>query len=233
MCTARLLVLSLGLLGLSACEDYPRDPNETLERVLARETMRVVAVDHGPWVVADAGEGERGAEVELIRAFAQDLGVAIEWHHAPAFEALDALGRGDADLVIGGFTKSAVQAHGTAANTYVYFTEVLIVAAEAGEPVPDTLDGRKVHVPPELMAEGLVEEKDGIPVPEPSEGVHLVALPHWQLPEHDLVPTGIVLHRSEHVMAVPPGENAWVMRLERFLREQAGDVGARLREHAS
>jgi hypothetical protein len=32
-------------------------------------------------------------------------------------------------------------------------------------------------------------------------------------------------------MAVPQGENAWVMRLVRFLRKHAGETGSRLREH--
>jgi polar amino acid transport system substrate-binding protein len=94
------------------------------------------------------------------------------------------------------------------------------------------MDGLKVYAAPDLMADGLIEGKDGVPVSEKTDAVRLVALPHWQLPARGLVPTGIVLHRDEHVMAVPQGENAWVMRLDRFLREHADETGARLREHA-
>ena len=64
-------------------------------------------------------------------------------------------------------------------------------------------------------------------------GVDLVALPRWRLPAGDVggdvVATETVLGRAGHVLAVPEGENAWIMRVERFLRREAGDVGARLR----
>lgn len=58
-----LLMLSLGIMGLSACEDfdYPRDPNNTLERVLATGCMRVAAVDHVPWVIVENSGSPRGA----------------------------------------------------------------------------------------------------------------------------------------------------------------------------
>ena len=40
-----------------------------------------------------------------------------------------------------------------------------------------------------------------------------------------------MLRRAKHVMAIPEGENAWLMRLERLLRAQAADFDLRLREH--
>jgi polar amino acid transport system substrate-binding protein len=159
-------------------------------------------------------------------------GATVAWRRAPAFEALEALERGDADLAIGGFTKAAVTAHQGAANSYAYFTEALVVAAEPGTPLPDELDGQKVHAAPALLADGLIVARDGVPVSAEAEGVRLVALPDWQLPARELVATGIVLRRDEHVLAAPPGENAWLMRLERFLRQQAGTMDARLRAQA-
>lgn len=82
------------------------------------------------------------------------------------------------------------------------------------------------------MASGLVEKEGGVPVTEKSDAVQLTAMPDWQLPARNVVLTDVVLHRNEHVMAVPQGENAWVMRLELFLRKNAGETGAKLREHA-
>jgi ABC-type amino acid transport substrate-binding protein len=38
---------------------------------------------------------------------------------------------------------------------------------------------------------------------------------------------------DEHVMAVPHGENAWIVRLERFLRSRHGEIGELLEEHAA
>ena len=41
------------------------------------------------------------------------------------------------------------------------------------------------------------------------------------------------LGEDEHVMAVPHGENAWIVRLERFLRSRLGTIPDLLREHTS
>jgi ABC-type amino acid transport substrate-binding protein len=41
------------------------------------------------------------------------------------------------------------------------------------------------------------------------------------------------LGKDEHVMAVPHGENAWIVRLERFLRSKLDTIPDLLREHSS
>jgi ABC-type amino acid transport substrate-binding protein len=41
------------------------------------------------------------------------------------------------------------------------------------------------------------------------------------------------LGEDQHVMAVPHGENAWIVRLERFLRSRLDTIPRLLREHAS
>lgn len=220
------------LLGISACDDldFPKDPEGTLERVTAAGRMRVAAVDHEPWVVWNDGSEPGGAEARLVVAFAQGLHVAVEWRRASAFDALEALKRGDIDLAIGGFTETEISAHQGAAPTYPYFTEALVIASTPGAPVPEKLDGEKVHSPPGLMVDSLIEDAGGVPVSDSRQG--LVALPHWQIPGHSLVATGIVLHRNSHVMAVPRGENAWVGRLERFLRRNDDRLEEILRESA-
>jgi polar amino acid transport system substrate-binding protein len=230
----RLAAIGICLAALSGCDDvrFPRDPNGTLEGVLATGRMRVAAADHVPWVIVEGDGAPSGAEVELVEAFARDLGVAIDWQRAPAFEALEALERGDADLAIGGYVNETLAALGGAAPSYAYFSEALIVAAEPGRPVPEDLEGRSVHVPPELLAEELIRDRGGLPVSQMGEETDLVALPHWDLTGRALVPTGIVLQRQNHVMAVPQGENAWLMRLDRFLRGRADGFAADLREHA-
>ena len=88
-----------------------------------------------------------------------------------------------------------------------------------------------MHVAPFLLADGLITQNGGVPVMDRVDEVQFIALPDWQLPARGLVPTGIVLRRTEHVVAVPPGENAWIMRLERFLRARAGGMAARLQAY--
>lgn len=230
---APLVVVGLPAPGLSACDDfhYPRDPDDTLNRVLEEGRLRVTAVDHVPWIIVDGDATPRGAEVELIKDFARELGVSVAWRRAPAFLALEALKQGDADLAIGGFTKQAVTAHRTASHTYAYFTEALVIAADPAVPAPQNLEGQRVHAAPHLLADGLIRQQGGVPVPDRADAVQLVALPGWQLPARALKPTGIVLRRTEHVIAVPRGENAWIMRLERFLRAQSGGMAAKLQAH--
>jgi polar amino acid transport system substrate-binding protein len=124
------------------------------------------------------GIARRGrAEVDLVEAFARDLGVTVEWRRVPAFKALEALKRGDADLAIGGFTKTAVTAHEGAAHTYAYFTERLVVAADPGVPAPADLEGVSIHVEPGLMAESLVEEEGGTPFADKTGEVRFTVLP--------------------------------------------------------
>lgn len=225
----RLLALWAGILVLSGCDDSPRDPNRTLERVRASQKLRVVAVDHQPWVIASQGSVPAGVEAELVQAFADELGVAVEWRQAPAFEVLEAIERGDADLAVGGFTAPGLEAEGSATRTFAYFTEELVVAVEPGAPVPDELSGQRVFVPPDPTAASLVEQKDGAPVREPDDDIRLVVMPQWQVLDHGLEATPITLRRDEHVWAVPKGKNAWIMRLETFLRDEADGVGGRLR----
>jgi polar amino acid transport system substrate-binding protein len=42
-----------------------------------------------------------------------------------------------------------------------------------------------------------------------------------------------VLGEDQHVMAVPHGENAWIVRLERFLHSRLGQIPDLLRKHAT
>lgn len=223
---ARLLALGAAL-GLLACRGHARDPDGTLDRVLATKAVRVLAVDHPPWVAAGGGPSPTGVEAELVDALARELGVAVEWRPAPAFEALGALDRGEADLAVGGFTSEEVAAHGTAAGTFACFAGETVAARRPGVPPVRDIDGRRVLVPPDLIVAALVRAEGGIPVAEGD--ADLVALPRWRLSERGLVATEIVLGRAGHVLAVPKGENAWIMRVERVPRREAGGVEARLR----
>ena len=220
------------MLALGACDfQYPRDPEKTLETVLEQERMVVAVIDHPPWaIVSDSGE-PRGAEVELVEQFASDLGVEIEWRPLSSFTALKGLGWGDLDLVIGGLEQKEVQPITGAGTSYPYFEEVFVIGVRPNRPLPEKLEGEEVFVSPAEPLATLVRKQDGHPTGEMGEEVALAALPHWELASRGLQRSDIVLRRAKHVMAVPEGENAWLMRLERVLREHSRDFDARLREH--
>lgn len=233
----KTMLAAVLLVFLAGCEDprFPRDPEGTLEAVLESEEMTVAAVHHPPWVVINDGEAPSGVEAGLVEDFAEELGVAIEWRRLSAFAALEGLEQGEVDLAIGGFTQKDVSPHAGAAPTYAYFTSTLLVGAAPGAPIPVELAGEEVLVPPYVMASRLVRRKGGVAVDETAHetGTYLAALPHWQLEARGLVPTKIELRRNKHVLVVPQGENAWVMRLERFLRRASGGFADRLRGYPS
>lgn len=218
----------------TACDfQYPRDPEKTLDKVLSRERVVVAAVEHPPWVFLSA-EGElRGAEVELVEAFAQDLSVDIEWRRLPDYLALRGLTSGDIDLVIGGLEQQQVHSVEGAGASYPYFEEVFVIGVRAEHPLPEQLEGAEVFVPPDEPLDELVRGEEGVPTKNWGPEIAFAALPHWALASHGLERSNIVLRRVKRVMAVRAGENAWLMRLERLLRDQRRGLEARLREYHS
>lgn len=97
-----MLLIIVSTLAAS-CSNLPRDPKETLRHVQDGGRLRVGLVEHPPWVVRGSGE-PAGAEVELVRRFAKELGATPEWHWGGEQEQMEALERYELDLLIGGFT---------------------------------------------------------------------------------------------------------------------------------
>lgn len=94
------------MLALTACDRFPRDSRDTLERVEHGE-LRVGVIEHAPWAFGDDGPegGPRGADAELVRGFAEDVHAHVTWRRGPAGELFISLERGELDLVIGGIRK--------------------------------------------------------------------------------------------------------------------------------
>ncbi|MFG6564471.1 transporter substrate-binding domain-containing protein [Sulfitobacter sp. 1A13421] len=230
----KILIPLAALSLLAACDDlrFPRDVEDTLETVLSKQKMTVAVSENPPWVVLADGQPPQGVEADLTRAFAEALGVAIEWKHLGAFAALEGLEKGDIDLAIGGFTRKDVTPVKGAAPSYAYFEESFVIGSRGPDALPHDIEGQRVFVPPHLPLAALVEKEGGIPVDQWAEDLNLAAVPHWQLDEKDLTATETTLQRAQHVVAVQQGENAWLMEIEGFLRDEAGTIGARLRASA-
>ena len=61
----------------------------------------------------------------------------------------------------------------------------------------------------------------------------LVAGALWEIQGWNMAPLAIKLHESQHVMAVPRGENRWLIALDRFLqRQDRTEIMRRLEEEA-
>jgi polar amino acid transport system substrate-binding protein len=225
MLTRRSLLLLLCALSFTAasCGNLPRDPQETLRRVQGAR-LRVGLVEHPPWVVRASGE-PTGAEVELVREFARELGATPEWRWGGEQQHMEALEQYQLDLVVGGITKE------TPWSKYVgltspYFESRIAVGVPASQPAPRSVKGVQVTVRNGDAAAGYLKSKGASVVfaDELTSASGAVAAPDWQLERLGLAPTDVELHTEKHVMAVPPGENALIKRLDEFLYRERGRV---------
>jgi len=212
-----LLVAVLAALLLTGC-GIPRDPESTLDRVRGG-TLRVGITESEPWTRLEAGQ-PGGVEVELVRRFATELGARVVWVDDSEADLIAALEVRELDLVVGGLTADTPR-QTKAAITRSYATTRMVVAVPASQPVPDDVAGLRVAVELGSDAAGILEDKtDAIPVRVPDvtqvKG-SAVAVDEWLLDNLDLRDTGVHLRKVKHVMATPLGENAFLVRLERFL----------------
>jgi polar amino acid transport system substrate-binding protein len=207
----------------------PRDPEGTLERVRGG-LMRVGITEHPPWTVLD--DAPTGVEVDLVEGFARLLDAEIEWFPGSEHDLLTALHRRELDLVIGGYTDDDPWAK-EATFTEPYATIRVVVGAPPGRAPPSDIEGLSVAARSGTEIPSLVDGAGG--VPERVENLTadgLVAAEEWELRSLGLVPGDAVLAESRHAMAVPAGENAWLVRLERYLAEKRGSIDDLLDRHA-
>ena len=223
---ARTPWAGLALLPLLAC-GLPRDPEGTLERV-RRDGIRVGLAEAPPWVALHGGP-PRGVEVELVAELARSLGTRVHWHPGDLESRLVALHERELDLVAGGLTAETPWAK-RVALTRPYYVESLLVGAAPGISPPRSLRDARVAVEGGSGMAALVRARDAVPIPVARlpAGHALVAAPGFRLAGWRYVPVGEPLQRREHVLAVAPGENAWLLRIEELLRDREGWVARRL-----
>ena len=137
------------LIFCSGC-GMPHDPDGTYDRVRGGR-LRVGFTENPPWTLADEQQG--GIEVNRVKDFAEELDAEIRWFKGSETQLIEALHRGELDLVVGGFVESSPWAD------RVGFTQPYITVRD-----------------------------------------------------------------ERHVMAVAPGENRWLLELERFLQAHKGSV---------
>jgi polar amino acid transport system substrate-binding protein len=172
--------------------------------------------------VAGDDTGPAAWEVSLIRGFAAEVGAQIEWIPGPEAELMDALKEHQLDLVIGGLTQSTPWGEHVAL-TSPYRTTIVAVGVPRSAPIVRELAGLEVAVEVGDAAGAYLKNRGAIPVfvRDPARVAGPVAAPDWKLRRWGFRDTGIVLRSLDHVMAVPPGENGWLVRLEQFLRNEA------------
>jgi polar amino acid transport system substrate-binding protein len=224
----RSLVGLLVLVALAAC-GLPRDASGTLSRVRGG-TMRVGVVIDTPWTTDSATE-VGGIEGALARVLARQLGARIEWVRAQPEELLQSAHDRELDLVIGGFTASTPWKK-QLALTRPYYVDTEFVAGPPGGAPPSTIERSSIAVRQGDPASATIRKQGGQPVivRDLSSAATAVVAPSWRLAQLHRVPNvQLQLAKNQHVLVTPPGENAWLLRVEQLLFEQRAAVPARLR----
>ena len=215
-------------LAVAGC-GIPRDPEGTLDRVRGG-TLRAGITASEPWTTLEGGR-PGGVEVELVERFAAELGARVEWVDGAEADLMAALEVRELDLVVGGLTADTPW-QAKAAITRSYATTRVVVAVPASQPPPGDIAGMRVAVEAGSDAAGILEDKtDAIPV-RVADVTQVkgsaVAVDEWLLDDLGLRDTGVHLSKAKHVMATPLGENAFLVRLERFLIAHQAEVPALL-----
>lgn len=224
--------LLLGIIMLIGAQcNLPRDPKGTLERVRGG-TIRVGVAESKPWIER-TGDEPTGVEADLVRQFARSLGARPAWKWGALEDHLEALEHYELDLVVGGLTQ-ATPWRKKLGLTRSYFVEHLVVGVPSSIAVPEKLDGVRVAVQQGSALAAILAQQGAIPVRADSLPLPdlPVAAPAWQLEAWGLRRSGAVLHEVRHVMAAPPGENAWITHLELFLTDRRPQIEAYLKQEA-
>jgi polar amino acid transport system substrate-binding protein len=220
-------------LTLAACE-YPRDVEDTLQRVEGG-TMVVGVVDNPPWVITGGAE-PRGVEPELVRQFAAQLEAEIEWVEGNESELVTALEGFQIDLLIGGLTRGSPFGKEVALTRPYVDTEIEF-GVPPGEELPEDLNGVRIWVEEASEAAALLQEEEeetvavgveevaGIEGPTLLETYYIDALGYER--------TDHIMRDDEHCMAVPAGENAFLVELEKFLLPRGEEAEALLERVAA
>jgi polar amino acid transport system substrate-binding protein len=219
------VVLLFAAIAAAGCQ-YPRDPDGTLNRVEGG-VMRVGVTEADPWVVLEGDRPVRGAEVELARLFARELGARIEWVQGSEEELVDAAKEGQVDLILGGLTSKSLWKKDVA-FTRPYVETRTVVGIPPGGSFPDDFAGVPVAAELGTEEEGLLAQKtEARVVPVRNLGSRAgrpAAVPHYLLDDLRLSDSGTELDSTGHVMAVKLGENAFLVRLERFLLDREDEI---------
>lgn len=211
----RLPALLAAAVLLAGC-GLPRDPEGTLARVEGG-TLRAGITQSEPWALVGDGSPS-GVEVALVERFAEELGARVEWVDGSEAELIEALHVHELDVVVGGLTAdTAWQDQAAITRPYTVTRTVVAVSPGASLPAAD-LDGLEVAVEDGSPAAEWLERRGAVPVrvPELTPEQWPAAVDDWRLDDLGLA-AHTVLAEDQHVLAVPMGENAWQVRLERFL----------------
>jgi len=227
-CGGRMVTL-LKLLGLlvlpilfSGC-GMPRDPGGTFDRVRREKVVRVGMIASDPWTTVTAPQQVEGTEADLVKRFAKSLEVEIEWVEGSEGDLLEALAERQLDLAVGGLDAKSPYKK-LVGLTKPYYTEKLLPVQLPDAAAAEVKDKEVFYTKGQPGHAVWIEMEKG--KPRPVEDLYslvqattptVIAAEHWRLEAWGKHADGEPLHETKHVMAVPLGENRWLLQLEKFL----------------
>lgn len=172
-----------------------------------------------------SGGRAQGVEPALIRSFAEAINSEVEWFWDSSSANLEALEKYELDIVLAALTKDDPRKK-LAAFSRPYYTENLVVGFPEKTAAPDSLEGVAVHVREGSRLAGVLQSEDAVVVraAHPFAEGRVVAAPEWELIAGGLSLSPHVLEKREHVVALPRGENRFVMAVESFLSQRSQEV---------
>jgi polar amino acid transport system substrate-binding protein len=212
----RLAAAFAAALFLTAARcDLPRDPRHTLDHVRSAKVLRVGAAEDRPFIVRD-GEEATGIEASLITRFANEQGARVQWIWEPQEKEFQALAKFELDLMAGGIDAKTPWKKQAALTRPV--AEIHEDLASVTGIVPAELEGHEVTIEQgDAIGETLEKKKATVKrVAELKPGERLAAGSRARL--HELgYSGGHPLESHKLVLAAPPGENAFLEQLEKYL----------------
>ena len=212
-------------LGLqSACVMVPRDPEATLNRVHRTHIVRIGAVNDPPWVVRTMGE-PAGIEVGIARDFARSMSANPQWFWGSEGELMNALKTFELDMVIANLDAKTPWSKDVGL-TQPYFEERFVIGVPSGQKPPAKLKGVTVSYVSDDLAAAYLTKTGAIAqaVNNVANSSGPLAAPSWRLQQLGYTMTPSVLFQEQHVIAVPPGENGFLNRLDEFVAQHKSEI---------
>lgn len=201
---------------LVACDSYPRDPKRSLHTA-QNQILKVGASEFSPWI---RWQNDRvtGLEAELVEDFARAIGARVEWVKGSEGMLMTMLEAHELHLVVGGITADSPW-NKRVALTRPYRKQGYLICSTDENLSPRTIKNQKVALLKDSPLGIQIKDKDGIPERLDSLGNYrgLITIAADERDRYACGQEHISLKPSEHVMAVPMGENALLMAVEKFL----------------
>lgn len=117
-------------------------PRRLLEEIRARGVVRIVVQDdYAPFVIPNPLEGYPGIDREVSELLGEAMGVKVEITAKPLAEIFTTVGKGDADLGLGGLSSNLERARLVHfSDPYMVTTPAALLTREALPPEPESVN---------------------------------------------------------------------------------------------